>query len=421
MKAFSYTVTGGILVFLYTLFLLQFACLLCGIIWKQKKHFFFCLMALVIIGASLVFMRVFNERTEFGFTPSSKHQLPLLENLPIWGLCLYLLVLGFVTLLSVRRAILFRRTALTASAIKESFDTLPSGLCFSKPDGFILLANKKMEELCFLLTGRDLQDARVFWEEIEKISSQACIRLQNQEIWSFHREAIHSHGKPVVQLLAVDISRLYNLSKMVEQSNKQLLQMNRRLKQYGENMDSLVRSREILETKINIHKEMGQALLASRAYLMQDTSDLTEKEILKRWEYISLLLKKEVEPSGEQNEWQQFVNAAKNAGVQIVATGNIPTDPFLLEYLMMAASEALTNAVRHAQANQLYISITENKTGQLTAIFSDNGKKPSTPVTEGGGLSSLRIHFEEAGGSIKINTDPEFHLIVILPPERRMA
>ena len=62
-----------------------------------------------------------------------------------------------------------------------------------------------------------------------------------------------------------------------------------------------MRSREILETKIQIHKEMGQALLASRAYLTQTESVIEKESVRKRWEYVVLLLKKEAEISEEKN------------------------------------------------------------------------------------------------------------------------
>ena len=66
-------------------------------------------------------------------------------------------------------------------------------------------------------------------------------------------------------------------------------------------MDAYVRSREILETKIQIHKEMGQALLASRVYLTQTESVIEKESVRKRWEYVVLLLKKETEISEGKN------------------------------------------------------------------------------------------------------------------------
>ena len=216
------------------------------------------------------------------------------------------------------------------------------------------------------------------------------------------------------KLTAVNITELYHLLEQLEQKHLELKKMNGRLWQYSENMESYVRSREILETKMRIHKEIGQALLASRVYISQKIPELTEQDILKRWESVVLVLKKEAEPEVPENKWLQFVRAAGDAGVQVAASGSIPTDPVQQEYLLMAAVEALTNAVRHGEADQLKIVLTEEN-GYIRACFFNNGKKPIAPVREGGGLGALRIRLEEAGGSMQILTTPEFCLSVLLP------
>lgn len=385
-------------------------------------------------------MRVFNERAELGFTPEKEQALPWMERVPVWAALIYLLFLGLFTTVLVYQTISFRRHTLTRSAIKESFDHLPTGLGFSEPEGFVVLANLKMEQLSFALTGQDFQNANAFWEQISKhpenikgqpviYESQPCFRLENQEIWSFRQDFIQVGKKQLIQLSAVNISELYQLSEKVKKDNQQLLKLNQRLKQYSENMDSFVKSRELLETKVNIHKEMGQALLASRAYLLENSSSgqtsfseqeylhhVEEQKILKRWESVVLLLRKEAEPVIEQqNGWKQFMAAAHDAGVEIVVTGELPSDETQQEYLLMAAVEALTNAVRHGQATQLSIAITENDAHQLSASFSNNGKLPEKTIREGGGLGSLRVRLEEAGGTMEIKTTPEFHLLVTIP------
>ena len=80
----------------------------------------------------------------------------------------------------------------------------------------------------------------------------------------------------------------------------------------------------------------------------------------------------------------------------------------------MASIEALTNAVRHAQADQLYINFSESFSGEKCICFSNNGKQPEGVLLEGGGLSSLRTKIEQAGGSMELHTQPEFCLIIRL-------
>ena len=62
----------------------------------------------------------------------------------------------------------------------------------------------------------------------------------------------------------------------------------------------------------------------------------------------------------------------------------------------------------------LKIVLTEEN-GYIRVCFFNNGKNPTLPVREGGGLGALRIRLEEAGGSMQILTTPEFCLSVLLP------
>ena len=110
----------------------------------------------------------------------------------------------------------------------------------------------------------------------------------------------------------------------------------------------------------------------------------------------------------------KLTQRAWDAGVQVITSGSIPTDPVRQEYLLMAAVEALTNAVRHGEADRLKIVLTEEN-GYIRVCFFNNGKNPTLPVREGGGLGALRIRLEEAGGSMQILTTPEFCLSVLLP------
>lgn len=420
----SYVTRGMILLCLYGLFLLQFGCMITGVWKKEKPILRYCLSILMITGIILLSFRDVNQKLFFNRLSDKKIIETTISQLPIWGVILTLLSLTMLTGRMIWHVIHYERSTLTKSAIKESVECLPMGLCFFTEQGFILLSNWKMEQICQELTGKDLQNGNVFWTRLSRnqITNHTepvwyerthCLRMKNGEIWSFEKQLLKMDTKDVWQLTAVNISELYQLSQQLKKKNSQLTEMNQRLRQHGENMDAYVRSREILETKIQIHKEMGQALLASRAYLTQSESVIEKESVRKRWEYVVLLLKKEAEISEGKNEWKQFIKTAEDAGVKIIVHGDIPTEEKQQELLMAAAAEALTNAVRHGGADQLRIEI-QHKTN-WNIFFTNNGKKPESIVTEGGGLGSLRIRLEEVGGSMNIFTKPEFVLAITLP------
>ena len=82
----------------------------------------------------------------------------LLENAE-YSLMYILANLAFLVFLSIGE-IRYRKNSVSSLSIKESFDHLPTGLCFSKANGTVQLVNHKMNELGYILTGEEIQNAR---------------------------------------------------------------------------------------------------------------------------------------------------------------------------------------------------------------------------------------------------------------------
>ena len=103
------------------------------------------------------------------------------------------------------------------------------------------------------------------------------------------------------------------------------------------------------------------------------------------------------------------------AGLRVLCfCGDLPDHPQTATLFLFAAMEALTNAVRHADARCLHFEITQTE-GFDMACFANDGNIPTAPVTEGGGLGSLRRKTELAGGSMTIETKPAFALVITVP------
>ena len=47
--------------------------------------------------------------------------------------------------------------------------------------------------------------------------------------------------------------------------------------------------------------------------------------------------------------------------------------------------------------------------------FTNNGRPPAAPVKETGGLANLRRRIEAIGGTMTINSAPQFEMILHLP------
>ena len=78
----------------------------------------------------------------------------------------------------------------------------------------------------------------------------------------------------------------------------------------------------------------------------------------------------------------------------------------------------MTNAVRYAGADELYVCFSEDSDFATVAV-TNNGKLPEADITEGGGLSTLRRRVERAGGTMLVQSMPCFKLTVTVPKVRK--
>ena len=88
-------------------------------------------------------------------------------------------------------------------------------------------------------------------------------------------------------------------------------------------------------------------------------------------------------------------------------------------FILKAAIEALNNAVRHAGATELNLTIKEVEE-EYTIELTNNGSSPEKEIIEGGGLSVLRERIEGRGGIMGIDIEPIFKLWIRFPRGREV-
>lgn len=317
----------------------------------------------------------------------------------------------------------YRRTSISHNSVKESLDNLPTGLCFSDKRGMVRLSNHKMNSLSHIIAGEELQDAKTFWEQLKEgktVESVECLltgdepqfRVPDGTVWMFQRTEI---DEETIQLTSIDITSLYNLSEDLRNKNRDIEKMNNRLRKYGETVDSTTRAKERLETKIRIHNSMGQALLTTRHCL--NLPDTDYQFIIDLWKKNISVLRPDGEYTESANPLESLIKAGEFAGVKIEFDGKLPEDNRASQIFILASAEALTNAVRHAGAENLYVKFYE-KDDLLCAEFTNDGKVPSNGISEGGGLGSLRSKIESSGGEMLTETSPQYKLKVSINKER---
>ena len=299
-------------------------------------------------------------------------------------------------------------------SIKESCDHLPSALCFAWENGQPCLKNLKMDELSHLITGEALLNANDFWKTMEL---QPIVTLENGRTWSFERVQMEMNGKTVYQITGTDITEEARLQWELEKDNLRLKAMNRRLRQYGQDVQEATREKEILRAKTRIHDQIGHALLQTRQFLSGTQGDAGSVCAAWRQNVRLLLGKYSDEPCGDT--FEQLTRAANAIGVTIERRGVFPKESAESAQLVEAAThECLTNLVRHAGGTRLEIIGEEIASGWRVRYLND-GSAPSGPIVEGSGLTALRARTEAAGGSMDIAYTPRFELTLTLPEERQ--
>ena len=303
---------------------------------------------------------------------------------------------------------------LSPVSIKESCDHLPSALCFAWKNGLPCLKNLKMDELSHLLTGEALLNANVFWKAVE---SQPIVTLENGQTWSFERVRMEMNGKIVSQITGTNITEEARLQRELEEENLRLKGMNRRLRQYGQDVQEATREKEILRAKTRIHDQIGHALLQTRQFLSGAQGDA--ESVCAAWrQNVRLLLGKYADEQ-HVNAFGQLARAAQAIGVTIERRGVFPADGTESAQLIEAAAhECLTNLVRHAGGTLLEIIGEKAATGWRVRYL-NNGDVPSGSIVEGSGLTALRTRTEAAGGKMDIEYAPRFDLTLALPEERQ--
>ena len=306
------------------------------------------------------------------------------------------------------------RRQLSPVSIKESCDHLPSALCFAWENGLPCLKNLKMDELSHLLTGEALLNANDFWKTMKL---QPIVTLKNGQTWSFERVRLGMSGKTVYQITGTNITEEAQLQRELEEDNLRLKNMNRRLRQYGQDVQEATREKEILRAKTRVHDELGHALLQTRQFFSDTQGDA--ESVCAAWrQNVRLLLGKYADEQ-RFDAFAQLARAAQAIGVTIERRGVFPAEGTESAQLVeTAAHECLTNLVRHAGGTRLEI-IGEKVASGWRIHYLNDGSAPSGPIVEGSGLTALRARTEAAGCAMDIDYAPHFELTLTLPQERR--
>ena len=326
----------------------------------------------------------------------------------------------------------------SAKMIKKAIDSYPGGICFSALDGRVILVNEKMNKLMLELTGHTILNAKAAWEELanfanngkaekltqswlpkdtnnenESTHQQLFFRFSDNSVWRFELRFLDSN---TVQVEAAEITELYRLSEELYENTIRLQEIQKRQKALLDSIVEINLNKEILAAKMHIHDELGHCLLATTKAITEDRLAENADTLRKSWnstiqDFSNISTVWTVPDSSLQSELMQV---AELIGCKVIFLGEQPTQRKALQLLYAAIREALTNAVRHANATGLMVKIEQDEKNYHIEI-SDNGGVSVSSITEGNGLSALRQRLEQEGATLKVLCDNSVSLLVDIP------
>ncbi len=306
--------------------------------------------------------------------------------------------------------------------IKESFDSLPVGVCFFDKNGVVRLINHRMIAVVDNLRSGGIQTL----SELENIllyppkeiiclnASLNIFRFRDGKVLRFTKETIFTKSKNrYTQVTASDVTEIINRQKRLEDENQKLTEANERMKKLLEQMPEIIREEETLAMKLRVHDDIGHSILAARRALLRNANLIEMRESASLWEESINVLYRSNQIIEKSDPIEKAVSRAAEMGVSVIFEGNRPHSNKARSLAASAIRECSANCARHAGGTMLFVSFSKKR--QFTEInITNNGTAPKTEIREGGGLSMLRQRIEENGGSMKITSIPQFMLTLRL-------
>lgn len=302
----------------------------------------------------------------------------------------------------------------SAQSIKDAVDLLPAGLCVSEPDGTVLLSNLKMNQWNQALTGGTLSDARALLSAVkaagEPQGGKQLVTLKDGTALLFEESTLEIGSEQYSHLIAEDVTKQFRATKELKEKNDRLREFQYRLKTYRFKETELLTRQEILNARATVHNQLGGALLTGKYHL--EHPENTDPEALRQMllQINTYLLAEADDPEQRADAFDSARGWAEGIGVAVDLTGTVPAEGVFRDLLGHAIEECAANAVKHAGGDRLTVAV-----GKGRFEIANNGAAPSGNVVPVGGLRSLQLAVEQAGGTMTLQSRPSFRLTVSLP------
>ena len=303
---------------------------------------------------------------------------------------------------------------ITPDSVRESVDGLDSGICFADGSGRLILVNRSMNRLISPVLGRyprtvqEIQNVLTDNKKVKRVGEDSELwEFPDGHIWKISDVSMDDEKlEGFMQITAQDMTKLQKGKEKLEKDNRELQDSITRMKEMIERMADLAREQETLALKMQVHNDIGASLISLSELASGDNEEDTGKQIETLTRALSFFSSESLKAAPDMDAVKAL---AKSCRVSLSFDGDMPQNPENNELLCSAVYESITNCAKHAKGNKVHFR-TEKKDGICTVYISNNGEAPEAPVTEGGGLGSLRKKAEKTGARMSYEYEPGFVL-----------
>lgn len=386
----------------------------------KKKKYINIVIFLVLLGLLCKLTDEFSQISE-------RKKVITLIPMPMWMLWLVIAGVNIFFILELVVLYLEGNKSLDANSIKRAIDLLPEGICYFMPDGTLKLCNLQMYRLFYMFHQKELQHLDEFNETLKNCDNISdVVRLSDErntylfpdgKAWRCRQnEVTDQHNNTYTEVVFYDLTVQYQKNLELKKQTEKLKEISRELTQLSDNVSTMIREKEVLAAKTQLHNQMGAGLIVVRNNLMN--RDMTETaEAIKMLRQVLNDIKNNNEDTSEEGEFTKFLQDAETMGVKVNCLGELPKCKEHIKVFVLAMRECLTNSVCHAEATELTIKM-DDKDGVWSIQITNNGTVPESEVIPRGGLKNLKRHTLDCGGEIKIQSQPFFALTITIPMEK---
>ncbi|MDO4766223.1 MAG: hypothetical protein Q4A29_09195 [Eubacteriales bacterium] len=355
--------------------------------------------------------------------------IPLLEAISGY----VFLFVGSLISLTIRAGLCFfqetkkQKREITKHSIKEALDAQHSGILFSETNGNILLVNKRILGLMDSLMGEYLRDAEKFWQYLLEHSyseitdswgeekTHCLVEIPDGEYWQFVKKKCMVGDKLIYQIIATDVTEMVEINRQLEEYQNQLQAQKSQLQSALENIEELKRQEALSLMWSHIHDVLGQRI----SILQRELNNNTEVDFERLEKQVEHLLKdlNFIEEDNPLQRYRDIIGSFLPLGIHFYSEGKLPEDRQVAGKIVDMIREAISNAVRHGHAENIFMKIKEEK--EIEIWIENDGVIPEGEIRWGGGLASMLQKVEELNGKMEIYYQPRFGLYIHLPKKRR--